>query len=72
MKKVTVEFLYGGLVNEGENLPGVLFGDKVLVTGDGEIGLYNAKATANPGVYRVDLDIDGQDHSKMLLDYITA
>jgi hypothetical protein len=57
-KQVTVEFLYNGEIRESENLSGVLFGDKVLVVGDGEIGLYNAQATAKPGVYLVDLDND--------------
>jgi hypothetical protein len=57
-KRVTVEFLYNGEIRENENLSGVLIGNKVLVAGDGEIGLYNAQATAKPGVYLVDLDND--------------
>jgi threonine dehydrogenase-like Zn-dependent dehydrogenase len=60
-KQVTVQYLYNGEIRESENESGVLIGNKVLVAGDGEIGLYNAKATAIAGVYMVDLDNDGCD-----------
>jgi threonine dehydrogenase-like Zn-dependent dehydrogenase len=60
-KQVTVEFLYNGEIRENENERGVLIGNKVLVAGNGEIGLYNAQATAIAGVYLVDLDNDGCD-----------
>jgi hypothetical protein len=60
-KRVTVQFLYNGEIRESENLSGVLIGNRVLVAGDGEIGLYSAQATAKPGVYLVDLDNDGCD-----------
>jgi threonine dehydrogenase-like Zn-dependent dehydrogenase len=60
-KQVTVQYLYNGEIRENENERGVLIGNKVLVAGDGEIGLYNAKATAIAGVYMVDLDNDGCD-----------
>jgi threonine dehydrogenase-like Zn-dependent dehydrogenase len=60
-KQVTVQFLYNGEIRENENLSGVLIGNKVLVAGNGEIGLYNAQATAIAGVYLVDLDNDGCD-----------
>jgi threonine dehydrogenase-like Zn-dependent dehydrogenase len=60
-KQVTVQYLYNGEIRESENERGVLIGNKVLVAGNGEIGLYNAQATAIAGVYLVDLDNDGCD-----------
>jgi hypothetical protein len=78
MKKsiVTVQFLYNGEIRESENERGVLIGNKVLVAGNGEIGLYNAQATAKPGVYLVDLDNDGCDflhsHPTLILDMLIA
>jgi hypothetical protein len=60
-KQVTVQYLYNGEIRESENERGVLTGNKVLVAGNGEIGLYNAQATAKPGVYLVDLDNDDCD-----------
>jgi hypothetical protein len=73
---VTVQYLYNGVINENENESGVLIGNKVLVAGNGEMGLYNAQATAKPGVYMVDLDNDGCDflhsHPTLILDMIIA
>ncbi|MEH6992619.1 hypothetical protein V7075_07875 [Neobacillus drentensis] len=60
-KQVTVQYLYNGEIRESENERGVLIGNKVLVAGNGEMGLYNAQATAIAGVYLVDLDTDGCD-----------
>jgi hypothetical protein len=77
MKKlVTVEYRYEGIVMESEIERGVLFGDKVLVTGNGrQIGLYKAQATALADVYLVDLDQDDRDYlvsSEMLLDLVVS
>jgi hypothetical protein len=76
MKKlVTVDFRYEGIIIENEREMGVLFGDKVLVTGNGEIGLYKAQATAMADLYLVDLDQDDRDYlvsSEMLLDLVVS
>jgi threonine dehydrogenase-like Zn-dependent dehydrogenase len=75
-KRVTTQYLYNGEIRESENERGVLIGNKVLVAGNGEIGLYNAQATAIAGVYVVDLDNDGCDflrsHPTLILDMIIA
>jgi hypothetical protein len=78
MKKsiVTVQYLYNGEIRESENERGVLIGNKVLVAGNGEMGLYNAQATAIADVYMVDLDSDGCDflHSQptLIIDMLIA
>jgi hypothetical protein len=74
-KQVTVQYLYNGEIRENENERGVLIGNnKVLVAGNGEIGLYNAQATAKLDVYLVDLDNDGCDffpsNSTLIFDII--
>lgn len=62
MKKVTVQFVFDGVIKPQENLQGVLFGgDKVLIA-DGEVGIYDALKTDNPNVVIVDLDVNATDH----------
>ncbi|WP_427036622.1 hypothetical protein [Cytobacillus pseudoceanisediminis] len=61
MKKVTVQYRFENVINPRDNEPGVLFGDKVLVTEEG-FGLYQAIKTDNPNVVIVDLDENVTDH----------
>ncbi|WP_394136895.1 hypothetical protein [Cytobacillus oceanisediminis] len=61
MKKVTVQFVFDGVIRPQENLQGVLFGDKVLIAG-GEVGLYQAVKTDNPDEVIVDLVANDTDY----------
>ncbi|MBD7939553.1 hypothetical protein H9655_21145 [Cytobacillus sp. Sa5YUA1] len=62
MKKVTVQYLFGGVINEMDNEEGILFTNgKVFVAGGNEIGLYNAIGTENKDVVTVDLDNDTEE-----------
>lgn len=76
MKKVTVLFIFDGVIKSQENLQGVLFGsDKVLIA-DGEVGIYDALKTDNPNVVIVDLDVNATDHlaenPTLLIDLIVS
>lgn len=75
MKKVAVQYLFEGVINQRDNEPGVLFGDKVLVTEEG-FGLYQAVKTDNPNVVIVDLDVNATDHlaenPTLLIDLIVS
>ncbi|AND39596.1 hypothetical protein [Cytobacillus oceanisediminis] len=75
MKKITVQYLFEGVINQRDNESGVLFGDKVLVTEEG-FGLYQAVKTDNPDVVIVDLDVNATDHlaenPTLLIDLIVS
>lgn len=60
MKKVTVQYKFENVINPRDNEPGVLLGDKVLVTAEG-FGLYQAVKTDNPDVVIVNLDVNATD-----------
>ncbi|MEH7237304.1 hypothetical protein [Bacillus sp. JJ1562] len=60
--KVTVKFRFEGIVNENENMNGLLLDRKVLVADNDGVALYNAIKTDVPSVYLVDLDRDGKDY----------
>lgn len=77
MKKVTVQYLFGGVLNEADNEAGILFPNgKVFVAGGNEIGLYNAIGTDNQDVVTVDLDNDMEDFMRedptVLIDLMAA
>ncbi|WP_057766088.1 hypothetical protein [Cytobacillus praedii] len=75
MRKVTVQYVFEGKIDPNENEVGVLFGDKVLVTG-GQVSVYKAAATADPNVYTVNLDADSTDYMyvnpSLLIDLLVA
>jgi len=75
MKKVTVQYVFEGVIDPRENEVGILLGDKVLVTG-GQVSVYNASATADPNVVVVNLDADSTDfmyeNPKLLIDLLVA
>lgn len=77
MKKVTVQYLFGGVINEMDNEDGILFPNgKVFVAGGNEIGLYNAIGTENQDVVTVDLDNDTEefmrDDPTVLIDLMAS
>lgn len=77
MRKVTVQYLFGGVICEAENEDGILFPNgKVFVAGGGEVGLYNAQETSEQGVVTVDLDSAGDEYMRddptVLIDLMAA
>ncbi|MEK5104186.1 hypothetical protein MKX83_19685 [Cytobacillus sp. FSL M8-0252] len=77
MKKVTVQYLFGGENSEIDNEEGILFPNgKVFVAGNGELGLYNAMETENQDVVTVDLDNDTEEFMRenpaVLIDLLSA
>ncbi|MGP9043147.1 hypothetical protein [Cytobacillus kochii] len=77
MKKVTVQYLFGGEISEVDNEEGILFPNgKVFVAGNGELGLYEAQLTDEQGVVLVDLDRAGDEYMRedpsVLIDLLSA
>ncbi|MEK5107223.1 hypothetical protein MHI57_10765 [Cytobacillus sp. FSL K6-0129] len=76
MKKVTVKYIYGGKIDERDSEVGILLGNKVLVTGGGEIGLYDVTLTEDEGVVIIDLDNNAVQHlhkqPDMLINLLSA
>ncbi|MCA1027830.1 hypothetical protein LCM23_17180 [Cytobacillus kochii] len=65
MKKVIVQYVYGGKVDKRDNEAGILFPNgKVFVAGNSEIGLYNAIISDKQGVVTVDLDNGGEEYMR--------
>jgi hypothetical protein len=63
-KRVTVEFLFKGIINTDENEIGVLFdnGQVIVVDAIGGVSIHNAHPSPNADSVVVKLEEDGNDY----------